>query len=178
MSTIYVVSFCVGRTLFLSLALSASLFYCWWKYVCACTINYVSDDLQIDYYPFKSTPMHGSFAHSQPIFFFVCIYLFMMPYLFSAVHESLVYSRHVCLKPKFWWKTRNSVDIFFDCITVVLSIIMICETYRIDDAVAVAIWIHYNWLYIRGTKMHSNAMRHCFDGIDRQPFSSSTWKSL
>lgn len=55
-------SFCVDRCLCFSLVLLVA-------YKCACTINYASDDLQIDYYPFKSTPMHGFSRYSA------CIYL-------------------------------------------------------------------------------------------------------
>lgn len=73
-SHVYGCTFCPFVRVVLSLSFSLSrsvrlarrLFSCcWWNYVCACTINYVSDDLQIDYYPFKSTPMHGNLAASS-----------------------------------------------------------------------------------------------------------------
>lgn len=86
--------------------------FCCWN-ICACTINYVSDDLQIDYYPFKSTPMHAF----QPlrmhiIYLWCCIFVvcrhllcFFMLYrikwrksegkirqILTALHRRLIYN--------------------------------------------------------------------------------------
>lgn len=88
---------------------------CWWKYVCACTINYASDDLQIDYYPFKSTPMHGSrlsFAHSQQHqFFSACKYIYSSSAVFECALSSLfspyAYGLCVCVLCD---QNRNSIE--------------------------------------------------------------------
>lgn len=48
------------------------------EYMYACTINYVSDDLQIDYYPFKTTP----YAWPEPLLY--CYYMHI--YIYDALY--------------------------------------------------------------------------------------------